>query len=112
MTCGRASGGGCAGFPRKTAVHPPLVPSSQFATQALLVGGDSLGARQVIKQFLLPVVIEQKMLDKIVQVRGQYTVVLGYCGEHAAAVACSPLGAIPARRWRILARRTRWSGVH
>lgn len=49
--------------------------------------GDHVGARQVIEQHLLPAVIEYKMLDKIVPVRSQYAVVLGYCGEYDAAEA-------------------------
>ena len=49
--------------------------------------GDYVGARQVIEDHLLPAVIELKMLAKIVPVRSQYAVVLGYCGEHDAADA-------------------------
>lgn len=48
--------------------------------------GDFIGARQAIEETLLPVVLRHRMLDKIVQVRSQYAVVLGYCGEHDAAL--------------------------
>lgn len=49
--------------------------------------GDYVGARQVIEQQLLPVVIEQRMLSRIVAVRSQYAVVLGYCRDYDAADA-------------------------
>lgn len=49
--------------------------------------GDFVGARQVIEEHLLPVVMDYKMLGWIVPVRSQYAVVLGYCGECDAADA-------------------------
>lgn len=49
--------------------------------------GDYVGARQVIEEHLLPTVIKHRMLDRIVSVRSQYAVVLGYCGNYDAAHA-------------------------
>ena len=46
---------------------------------------DYIGARQVMEEHLLPAVVAHKILDKIVGVRSQYAVVLGYCGEYDAA---------------------------
>jgi hypothetical protein len=46
---------------------------------------DYIGARQIMEQHLLPAVIEHKVLGKMVGVRSQYAVVLGYCGEYDAA---------------------------
>jgi hypothetical protein len=46
---------------------------------------DFIGARQVMEEHLLPAVVAHKMVDKIVGVRSQYAVVLGYCGEYDAA---------------------------
>lgn len=46
---------------------------------------DYIGARQVMEEHLLPAVVAHKMMDKIVGVRSQYAVVLGYCGEYDAA---------------------------
>jgi AAA domain len=48
---------------------------------------DYIGARQVIEEHLLPMVVGHRVLDKIVSVRSQYAVVLGYCGEYDAADA-------------------------
>lgn len=49
--------------------------------------GDYIGARQVIEQHLLPVVVGHRMLAHLVSVRSQYAVVLGYCGEYDSANA-------------------------
>jgi hypothetical protein len=48
---------------------------------------DYVGAREVIEQHLLPVVLEHKMMDKILSVRSQYAVVLAYCGDYDSADA-------------------------
>lgn len=58
---------------------------SQDLVDEFLGRGDVIGARQVIEETLLPVVLEHQMLGKLVQVRSQYAVVLGYCGDHDAA---------------------------
>ena len=62
-----------------------FVKISQDLVDEFVARGDPVGARQVIEEHLLPVVLEQRMLDKIVLVRSQYAVILGYCGEHDAA---------------------------
>jgi hypothetical protein len=46
---------------------------------------DYIGAREVLERNVLPAVIEQKMISRIVPVRSQYAVVLAYCGDHSAA---------------------------
>jgi SEC-C motif len=48
---------------------------------------DYIGARDVLERNVLPTVIEQKMVSRIVPVRSQYAVVLAYCGDHEAAAA-------------------------
>jgi hypothetical protein len=48
---------------------------------------DYIGARDVFERNLLPTVIGQKMVSRIVPVRSQYAVVLAYCGAHDAAAA-------------------------
>ena len=48
---------------------------------------DYIGARQIIEEHLLPAVVEAKALERILGVRSQYAVVLGYCGEYDAADA-------------------------
>jgi len=45
------------------------------------------GARDVLERNVLPTVIKQKMVSRIVPVRSQYAVVLAYCGEHETAAA-------------------------
>ncbi|WP_303900776.1 SEC-C metal-binding domain-containing protein [Thiohalomonas denitrificans] len=64
-----------------------FVNVNQDLVDEFLGRGDCIGARQVIEEHLLPVVVEHKMLDRIVPVRSQYAVVLGYCGEYDAADA-------------------------
>jgi hypothetical protein len=48
---------------------------------------DYIGARDVLERNVLPTVIEQKMVSRIVPVRSHYAVVLAYCGDHDAAAA-------------------------
>ena len=48
---------------------------------------DYIGARDVLERNVLPTVVEQKMVSRIVPVRGQYAVILAYCGDHEAATA-------------------------
>lgn len=64
-----------------------LVKVSQDLVDEFVGRSDYVGARQVIEEHLLPVVVEHRMLDKIVLVRSQYAVVLAYCGEYHAAEA-------------------------
>jgi hypothetical protein len=46
---------------------------------------DPQEARRVIETLLLPIVSEYRLLEYVVPVRGQYAVVLAYCGEIQAA---------------------------
>ena len=64
-----------------------LVKVSQDLVDEFVGRSDYVGARQVIEENLMPLVVEHKMLDKIVSVRSQYAVVLAYCGEYQAAEA-------------------------
>jgi hypothetical protein len=48
---------------------------------------DYIGARDVLERNVLPTVIEQKMVSRMVPVRSQYAVVLAYCGDHDTASA-------------------------
>ena len=48
---------------------------------------DYIGARDVLERNVLPTVIEQKMVSRIVSVRSQHAVILAYCGDHEAAAA-------------------------
>jgi hypothetical protein len=46
---------------------------------------DFEGAKQVMIDFVLPATIQGNMLDKIISVRSQYAVILGYCEEFTEA---------------------------
>ena len=48
---------------------------------------DYIGARDVLERNVLPTVIAQKMVSRMVPVRSHYAVVLAYCGDHVAASA-------------------------
>jgi SEC-C motif len=48
---------------------------------------DYIGARDVIERNVLPNVIGHKMVERVVEVRSYYAVILAYCGEHEAAAA-------------------------
>ena len=62
-----------------------FVKVNQDLVDEFIGRSDYVGARQVMEEHLLPAVIENKVLDKMVGVRSQYAVVLGYCGEYDAA---------------------------
>jgi hypothetical protein len=47
--------------------------------------GDPVEARRVIESLLLPIIQEYRLVDYVVPVRGQYAVILAYCGEITAA---------------------------
>lgn len=46
---------------------------------------DFIGARQILEQHVLPFAEHYRMLDRIVAIRSQYAVVLGYCRDFSAA---------------------------
>ena len=64
-----------------------LINVSQDLVDEFIGRSDYVGARQVIEQNLLPIVIEHKMIERILSVRAQYAVVLAYCGEYDSADA-------------------------
>jgi hypothetical protein len=59
----------------------------QDLVDEFLARQDYIGARDVLERNILPTVIEQKMVSRIVPVRRHYAVVLAYCGDHDAAAA-------------------------
>jgi hypothetical protein len=59
----------------------------QDLVEEFLARHDYIGARDVLERNILPTVIEQKMVSRIVPVRSHYAVVLAYCGDHDAAAA-------------------------
>jgi hypothetical protein len=46
---------------------------------------DFIGAREVLEKALLPAISQLNMAGRMIPVRGQYAVVLAYCGDHHAA---------------------------
>ncbi|WP_105511995.1 SEC-C metal-binding domain-containing protein [Paraburkholderia sp. BL21I4N1] len=46
---------------------------------------DFIGAREILEQHVLPFAEHYRMLDRIVAIRSQYAVVLGYCRDFSAA---------------------------
>lgn len=62
-----------------------FVKVNQDLVDEFIGRSDYVGARQVMEEHLLPVVKEHKVLDKMVGVRSQYAVVLGYCGDYDSA---------------------------
>lgn len=64
-----------------------FVKISQDLVDEFVGRSDYVGARQVIEENLLPIVIEHKLLNRLVSIRSQYAVVLAYCGEYRAAEA-------------------------
>jgi hypothetical protein len=59
----------------------------QDLVDELVARHDYIGARDVLERNILPTVIEQKMVSRMVPVRSHYAVVLAYCGDHDAAAA-------------------------
>jgi len=99
-----------------------LVRVGQDVVDEFIQRRDVVGARQVIEEHLLPGVSAYKLLGRFVQVRGQYAVVLAYCGQHvAAAQTLAQLepyrGELSARQCTeldgqaVLVRKLRWLGT-
>ncbi len=64
-----------------------LIKVGQDLVDEFIGRTDYIGARDIAEQHLIPVVTEYKMVDRLLSVRSQYAVVLGYCGEYDAADA-------------------------
>lgn len=64
-----------------------LVKVGQDLADEFIGRTDYVGAREMLEQHVLPVVIEYNMFGHLLHVRSQYAVVLGYCGEYDAADA-------------------------
>ncbi|WP_457663456.1 YecA family protein [Sinorhizobium medicae] len=62
-----------------------LVRVGQDLADEFLDRNDFIGARQVMETNLIPIVLQLKILDRIVPVRSQYAVILAYCGAFDAA---------------------------
>ncbi len=52
-----------------------------FVDECLSARGDAVGARDFMEQFLLPLVVDQRMIGALIPVRCQYAVVLAFCGQ-------------------------------
>ncbi|CAH6852557.1 ATP-binding protein [Vibrio chagasii] len=63
--------------------HAPesLVRVGQDLADEFVAREDYMGAREIIEQFVLPVVKDSGLVSRLVQVRSQYAVILAYCGE-------------------------------
>ena len=64
-----------------------LVRVGQDLADEFVARNDYVGARDVLERNVLPNVIKHKMVDRIVEVRSHYAVILAHCGEHDAAAA-------------------------
>ena len=69
-----------------TAVNS-LISVGQDLVDEFIERGDYHGSREVIEQHVLPAIKDFGMMERMLSVRGQYAVVLAYCGEYGAAEA-------------------------
>ncbi len=85
-------------FPRLTAIHAAkFYAASQSYKSAMKVAqdaaddfiaiGDAVGARQTMEDHVLPLLQYFQFTSNTMDVRGQYAVILAYCGEHDNARA-------------------------
>ncbi len=82
--------------PRLTAIHAAKfyaisgshrseMKAAQDVADDLIAMGDAAGARQTLEDHVLPLIRNFGFTSNTLDVRGQYAVVLAYCGEHASA---------------------------
>lgn len=62
-----------------------VVRVGQDAADDHVATHDFIGARQIIEQHVLPHATHYRMLDRIVSIRSQYSVILAYCRDFLAA---------------------------
>lgn len=74
-------------FYNMTAAPESLVRVGQDLADEFVARKDYVGARQVLEQHVLPVVNEAGLVQRLVQVRSQYAVILALAGEHGQAEA-------------------------
>ncbi|EOX8956067.1 SEC-C metal-binding domain-containing protein [Enterobacter hormaechei] len=74
-------------FYNMTAAPESLVRVGQDLADEFVARKDYVGAREVIEQYVLPVVNEADLVQRQVQVRSQYAVILALAGEHRQAEA-------------------------
>lgn len=74
-------------FYNMTAAPESLVRVGQDLADEFVAIKDYVGAREVMEQYVLPVVNEAGLVQRMVQVRSQYAVILALAGEHAQAEA-------------------------
>jgi hypothetical protein len=64
-----------------------LIRVGQDLADEFMGRNDFIGAREVLENNLLPIVLRLKMSARIIPVRSQYAVVLAYCGDFDEADA-------------------------
>ncbi|WP_249532525.1 SEC-C metal-binding domain-containing protein [Escherichia coli] len=74
-------------FYNMTAAPESLVRVGQDLADEFVAIKDYVGAREVMEQYVLPVVNEAGLVQRLVQVRSQYAVILALAGEHEQAEA-------------------------
>ncbi|WP_286871024.1 SEC-C metal-binding domain-containing protein [Pantoea sp. UBA5035] len=74
-------------FYNMTAAPESLVRVGQDLADEFVARKDYVGAREVMEQHVLPVVNEAGLVQRLVQVRSQYAVILALVGEHGQAEA-------------------------
>ncbi|MGA3811011.1 SEC-C metal-binding domain-containing protein [Escherichia coli] len=74
-------------FYNMIAAPESLVRVGQDLADEFVAIKDYVGAREVMEQYVLPVVNEAGLVQRLVQVRSQYAVILALAGEHEQAEA-------------------------
>jgi hypothetical protein len=85
-------------FPRFTVIHAvkfyfasqsykSAMKAAQDAANDFIAIGDAVSARQTMEDHVLPLMQHFQFSSHIMDVRGQYAVILAYCGEHNKARA-------------------------
>lgn len=62
-----------------------LIRVGQDLADEFVARRDFVGAREVLEQYVMPVVVDNQLLNRHLEVRAQYAVVLAYCGLYSEA---------------------------
>lgn len=62
-----------------------LIRIGQDLADEFVARHDFVGAREILEQHVMPVVVENRLLNRNLDVRAQYAVVLAYCGLYSEA---------------------------
>lgn len=62
-----------------------LIRVGQDLADEFIARGDFAGAREVLENYVMPVVVGNNLLNRNLDVRGQYAVILAYCGLYSEA---------------------------